>query len=641
MNEYFQAGSTPAPSSPGASAAMRSEFASIASAFDKLPVMAGSPNEFVVVNATGTALISSGFVFADLTTVTGTQTLTNKTMSWTGNTWVGFGTGATKNVGTLAGQVLLLAEDNKLPAMDAGNLTNIPGLSLKADANNAVLTGAPTVSTPVAGDNSSRIANTLFVNQLVAAVGGATPSGAAPLMNGVANAGSAIQVSRDDHVHPTDTSRAPSSAATAVGTSFTPAGTIAANTVQAAIAELDTESQASLALKAPLASPVFTGDPRAPTAATSDNDTSIATTAFVQALLAQQPPGASVSNAVPLINGTAASGSGVAASRDDHVHPTDTSRAPVNSPTFTGTVGGITKAMVGLGNVDNTADASKPVSTAQQTELNLKAPIASPTFIGAVTAPQYYNVSAGYGALQVGGVDAFRFGSDTSGQLAGFRNRIINGAFNINQRGVSGTVVLLAGQYGHDGFKAGPGGCTYTFADSSAGYRIITIIAGTLMQIIRGKYIQSGQYILSWMGSSQAKIDAGSFAFSPILNTAFADVNKTIEWGMGTLALAQFAPGSITTTFEFRDDELQRCQRSYEVGSTPLESQLTAVGNFGSCTIYFKVTKDAAVTFTKVNGARAVGTPTITLSSDGAQLLAAGAVGDRVAISSWTASAEL
>jgi len=40
-------------------------------------------------------------------------------------------------------------------------------------------------------------------------------------------------------------------------------------------------------------------------------------------------------------------------------------KAPIASPTFTGTVSGITKSMVGLGNVDNTSDASKPVSTAQ------------------------------------------------------------------------------------------------------------------------------------------------------------------------------------------------------------------------------------------------------------------------------------
>lgn len=35
---------------------------------------------------------------------------------------------------------------------------------------------------------------------------------------------------------------------------------------------------------APINSPVFTGDPQAPTPATADNDTSIATTAFVKAL---------------------------------------------------------------------------------------------------------------------------------------------------------------------------------------------------------------------------------------------------------------------------------------------------------------------------------------------------------------------
>ncbi len=40
-------------------------------------------------------------------------------------------------------------------------------------------------------------------------------------------------------------------------------------------------------------------------------------------------------------------------------------KANIDSPTFTGTVNGITKSMVGLGNADNTSDASKPVSTAQ------------------------------------------------------------------------------------------------------------------------------------------------------------------------------------------------------------------------------------------------------------------------------------
>ena len=69
--------------------------------------------------------------------------------------------------------------------------------------------------------------------------------------------------------------------------------------------------------------------------------------------------------------------------------------AGLESPTFTGTVSGVTKTMVGLGNADNTSDASKPVSTATQTALDAKlasataattyAPIASPTFTGTVT----------------------------------------------------------------------------------------------------------------------------------------------------------------------------------------------------------------------------------------------------------------
>jgi len=49
------------------------------------------------------------------------------------------------------------------------------------------------------------------------------------------------------------------------------------------------------------------------------------------------------------------------------------------------------KAAVGLANVDNTSDANKPVSTAQQTALNLKANLASPTFTGTVTLPSTTN----------------------------------------------------------------------------------------------------------------------------------------------------------------------------------------------------------------------------------------------------------
>jgi hypothetical protein len=44
----------------------------------------------------------------------------------------------------------------------------------------------------------------------------------------------------------------------------------------------------------------------------------------------------------------------------------------IDSPTFTGTVSGVTKSHVGLANVDNTSDANKPISTATQTALDTK-----------------------------------------------------------------------------------------------------------------------------------------------------------------------------------------------------------------------------------------------------------------------------
>jgi hypothetical protein len=65
-------------------------------------------------------------------------------------------------------------------------------------------------------------------------------------------------------------------------------------------------------------------------------------------------------------------------------------KAPLASPTFTGTVAGVTKTHVGLGNVDNTSDVNKPVSTATQTALDGKQPVDSDlTAIAALTTTSY------------------------------------------------------------------------------------------------------------------------------------------------------------------------------------------------------------------------------------------------------------
>lgn len=106
---------------------------------------------------------------------------------------------------------------------------------------------------------------------------------------------------------------------------------------------------------ASLASPVFTGDPRAPTPTTADNDTSIATTAFVKA------QGYLIANQTITLSGDV-TGSGTAG--------IVATLATVNSNV--GTFQGLT--VNGKGLVTGAVNMSY-------------APLASPTFTGTVTAP--------------------------------------------------------------------------------------------------------------------------------------------------------------------------------------------------------------------------------------------------------------
>jgi len=82
---------------------------------------------------------------------------------------------------------------------------------------------------------------------------------------------------------------------------------------------------------APLVSPALVGVPTAPTAALGANSSQVATTGFVQQEIA-----ADLATLAPLMAGTAAVGTSIKLAREDHRHPTDTSRAPLASPVFTG-----------------------------------------------------------------------------------------------------------------------------------------------------------------------------------------------------------------------------------------------------------------------------------------------------------------
>lgn len=188
-------------------------------------------------------------------------------------------------------------------------------------------------------------------------------------------------------------------------------------------------------------------------------------------------------------------------------------------------------------------------------------------------------------------------------QLSGFRNAIINGNFGINQRGVSGTVSLAAGAYGHDRWKAGASGCTYTFA-TSENVTTITISAGSLIQVVEGLNLMTGTYSLSWQGTAQGKIGAGSYGNSGITGAVTGGTNLNIEFGTGTLSLVQLEKGSVATPFEFRSigQELQLAQRYYETGRGFAGSR--SGDNVCTASVNFKVTKRATptMTWTAFNG---------------------------------------
>jgi hypothetical protein len=222
--------------------------------------------------------------------------------------------------------------------------------------------------------------------------------------------------------------------------------------------------------------------------------------------------------------------------------------------------------------------------------------------------------------VRTGGAEAFRVNTNQTisglrvteingGQLAGNRNKLINGNFGINQRVVSGTVVLTAGQYGHDYWKAGAGGCTYTFSTVN-NVTTITITVGSLTQIINGKNLFSGTHVLSWVGTAQGRVGASAYGASGLTASVTGGANTTVEFGTGTLSFAQFELGSTPTIFEFRLNELQlcetRCCKSYDQGVAPGTANATgAVGvtamgscNYAAIPVKFPVTMEGVPTVT-------------------------------------------
>ena len=100
-----------------------------------------------------------------------------------------------------------------------------------------------------------------------------------PAMDGTASAGSSSNYAKGDHVHPTDTSRAPLASPAFTGNPTAPTQLSTNNSTRIATTAFVHSLTDN---KANLASPAFTGTPTAPTQDVEDDSTAIATTAFVK-----------------------------------------------------------------------------------------------------------------------------------------------------------------------------------------------------------------------------------------------------------------------------------------------------------------------------------------------------------------------
>lgn len=199
--------------------------------------------------------------------------------------------------------------------------------------------------------------------------------------------------------------------------------------------------------------------------------------------------------------------------------------------------------------------------------------------------------------------------SSVAGLIGMGKNRLINNNFSINQRAVSGTVTLAAGAYGHDRWKAGSSGCTYTFSAVN-GITTLNITAGSLQQVIEAANVPLGSNAccLSWSGTAQGKIGGGAYGASGISATVTGGANLTVEFNTGTLFMPQFEVGDTPTLFEQRHIavEYALCQRYFQRLTTEANTQAVGSG----------LTLSATDVWIMLPYSQKIAVPTITLSAN-------------------------
>jgi len=189
--------------------------------------------------------------------------------------------------------------------------------------------------------------------------------------------------------------------------------------------------------------------------------------------------------------------------------------------------------------------------------------------------------------------------------VRGYQNRIINGAFQINQRAYTSGTNLASGSYGFDRWKSGFTNTALTFTAGSQSTTVTISSSGVLQQVIERENVPAGNYILSFTGTATGRVynsggSAPAYAASPILVTLDGSANVVVEFtasgGTRTLGNVQLEAGSVFSPFEYRlrGDELNLCLRYFwrhqgRTNDTNLGMSVIYTGNLALGPILFPV----------------------------------------------------
>jgi len=275
--------------------------------------------------------------------------------------------------------------------------------------------------------------------------------------------------------------------------------------------------------------------------------------------------GSLLSSATPLMSGTASAGASLVPARDNHVHPTDTSRASVASPTFTGTVTVPNTGIVYPGSTSGQSIVVAPATAGTNTSIVLPSTAgtlvisSSPT----LTTPTITTINAGSTTATA---SLFPDVTVTTGSIAigaglttgsiNIANAITTGGINIATTGTGVTPIAI----GHTNATIGLTGnttvtgtltttstinkVTVTAPTTSATLTLVTgsslITSGAFAltltsTAITNATIPSGTVTLQDLGTAQSITGVKTFSTAPVISTITNTGTITLPTSSDTL----------------------------------------------------------------------------------------------------------